>query len=166
MTDDRMLGIYLNDHLAGATAGLELARRLTNAHQDTEHEQSLAQFAEDVAEDRETLIQIMQTLGVRRAHYKTTAAWFAEKAGRVKPNGHLLTRSPLSSLLEVEIMQLGVEGKAAGWRTLRTIAAYDARLDSGQLELLIERARQQSDFLEGLRPVMSQNAFARVAADT
>jgi hypothetical protein len=41
-----------------------------------------------------------------------------EKAARLKLNGHLLARSPLSSLEELEMLRLGVEGKAAGWRTL------------------------------------------------
>src|SRR3954447_21320885 len=158
-TDDRMLGIYLNDHLAGATGGVELARRLHGAHRDTEHDKSLARLAEDISEDRDALVQLMQTLGIRRTQYKTSAAWLMEKAGRLKPNGHLLSRSPLSSLTELEIMQIGVEGKASGWRTLLALAPYDERLDSGQLEMLLERARQQSQLLEDLRPDMTSNAF-------
>ncbi len=48
-------------------------------------------------------------------------------------------------------MRLGVEGKAAGWRTLRALADRDVRLDAGQLDGLISRARRQSDFLEESR---------------
>src|SRR4051812_34315800 len=162
--DDRMLGIYLTAHLAGSTAGLELGRRLLGAHRNTEYEKGFARLVDEIEEDRETLIQIMQTLGIRRAHYKTSAAWLVEKAGRLKLNGHLLSRSPLSSLTELEIMQLGVEGKAAGWRTLRALAAYDARIDSGQMDVLLERARQQSALLEDVRPEIAQQAFAGINA--
>jgi hypothetical protein len=59
----------------------------------------------------------------------------------------LVARSPLSLLEEVELMRLGLEGKAAGWRTLRKLAERDQRLDSGQLDNLIERARSQSQTL-------------------
>ena len=48
-------------------------------------------------------------------------------------------------------MRLGVEGKAAGWRTLRALADQDGRLDAARLDELISRARRQSDFLEESR---------------
>ncbi len=73
------------------------------------------------------------------------------KAARLKLNGHLHTRSPLSNLEETEILRLGVEGKAAGWRTLRSVAEHDNRLDAGQLDELLARATGQSDELESLR---------------
>jgi hypothetical protein len=38
---------------------------------------------------------------------------------------HLTSRSPLSNLEELELLRLGVEGKAAGWRTLRVLACTD-----------------------------------------
>ena len=74
-----------------------------------------------------------------------------EKAGRLKFNGRILSRSTLSDLEELELLRLGVEGKAAGWRTLRTLAGTDARLDADQLDELISRASSQADQLEELR---------------
>ena len=107
------LGIYLNDHLAGATVGLELARRVAGTGQVPAPAARLREFAQEVAEDRETLLRIMGTLGLPVRSYKVWAAWAGEKAGRLKPNGHLTTRSPLSNLEELELLRLGVEGKAA-----------------------------------------------------
>ena len=51
----------------------------------------------------------------------------------------------------IRILRLGVEGKAAGWRILRTSADTDARLDPVRLDALIARARRQADLLEILR---------------
>jgi hypothetical protein len=93
----------------------------------------------------------MAVLGIKVRRYKVGAAWIGEKAGRLKLNGHLFARSPLSDLEELEILRLGVEGKAAGWRTLRTLADSDARLDPARLDELISRARRQADVLEDLR---------------
>ena len=75
------LGIYLNDHLAGATAGVELARRVAGAEQVPAAVPELRQFADEVAEDRAALRRIMGTLGVPVRGYKVWAAWAGEKAG-------------------------------------------------------------------------------------
>ena len=146
-----MLAIYLNDHLAGATAGTELAHRMARSHGDGEDGGTLRRLAAEIAQDRAALLDIMAALGIKVRRYKVSAAWIGEKAGRLKFNGRLLARSPLSDLEELEILRLGVEGKAAGWRTLRTLADTDTRLDAGRLDELISRARRQADALEDLR---------------
>jgi hypothetical protein len=146
-----MLGIYLNDHLAGATAGTELAHRTARSYGDGQDSGTLRRLAAEIAQDRAALLDIMATLGIKVRRYKVGAAWIGEKAGRLKFNGRLLARSPLSDLEELEMLRLGVEGKAAGWRTLRTLADTDMRLDPGRLDELISRARRQADALEDLR---------------
>jgi hypothetical protein len=146
----KALGVYLNDHLAGATGGAELARRMA-APRRPPAQRALQGLAYEIAEDRAVLLEIMAALGIPVRGYKVYAGWIGEKAGRLKLNGHLLTRSPLSSLEELEVLRLGVEGKAAGWRTLRVLADRDSRLDSRRLDELISRARSQAELLEELR---------------
>jgi hypothetical protein len=146
-----LLGIYLNDHLAGATGGAELARRVAGSSRGAGDSRALQGLAAEVAQDRVALEDIMAALGIPVRAYKVYAAWIGEKAARLKLNGRLLARSPLSSLEELEVLRLGVEGKAAGWRTLRVLAETDPRLDQGRLDELISRARRQADLLEELR---------------
>lgn len=146
-----LLGIYLNDHLAGATGGCQLARRAARSASSPAAADVLRRFAADVHQDRLALLDVMTTLGVPVRAYKVGAAWVGEKAARLKLNGFLLARSPLSSLEELEMLRLGVEGKAAGWRTIRVLADQDPRLDAGWLDELIARARGQADQLEELR---------------
>ncbi|HEX4258308.1 MAG TPA: hypothetical protein VH089_24690 [Streptosporangiaceae bacterium] len=146
-----LIGIYLNDHLAGATAGTELAHRVARHHDEVADRATLQRLAVEINADRRALLEIMALLGVPVRHYKTTAAWLGERAGRLKLNGRLLTRSPLSSLEELELMRLGVEGKAAGWRTLRQLADTEPQLNKAWLDELLARARSQADLLEDLR---------------
>ena len=113
-TEASMLGIYLNDHLAGATAGTELAHRTARSHRDGKNGGTLRRLAAEIAQDRAALLDIMTALGIKVRRCKVSAAWVGEKAGRLKFNGRLLTRSPLSNLEEPEMLRLGVEGKAAG----------------------------------------------------
>jgi hypothetical protein len=147
---NEFLAIYLNDHLAGATGGKELARRVAD-NWSGEHKEQLRRIADEISEDRTSLMTIMRRLGVRTDPVKIGLGWLAEKAGRLKLNGRLLDRSPLSPLLELEAMRLGVEGKAAGWRTLRSRAEHDNRLNIAELDTLIARAAEQIDSLERLR---------------
>jgi hypothetical protein len=146
-----LLAIYLNDHLAGATGGVELARRAAAWYPVPGQQATLGRLAADIAQDRMALLDLMAALGVPVRRYKVGVAWAAEKAGRLKLNGSLLTRSPLSNLEELEMLRLGVEGKAAGWRTLRELAKADGRLRPGTLDELITRAREQASLLEELR---------------
>lgn len=146
-----LLGIYLNDHLAGATGGAELARRMARSHHSEDGGGDLQRLAAEVTQDRAALLDIMAALSVPVRSYKVYAAWIGEKAARLKLNGSLLTPSPLSKLEELEMMRLGVEGKAVGWRTLRALAQADHRLDPAWLDELISRARRQADLLEELR---------------
>lgn len=152
----RLLGIYLNDHLAGATGGLALSRRLAAAERDGlagggDDGTALDRIAAEIEQDREDLLDIMSALEVPVSRYKTLAAWLAEKVGRLKFNGRVRRRSPLSGLLELEALWLGVHGKIAGWVVLRALAAHDDRLDSRRLDELITRARHQATTLEELR---------------
>ncbi|MBK3543713.1 transaldolase [Streptomyces sp. MBT60] len=161
-----LLAIYLNDHYAGATGGLELFRRAAKATPNSGDGAALADLAKQVEEDRDALARIMTDLGVTTSQPKVAMGWLAEKAGRLKPNGHILSRSPLSDLLETESMLLGVLGKTACWRTLRILAESDERLSADRLDTLLERAEQQSDTLEELRSAAVSRTLLPRPTDT
>jgi hypothetical protein len=158
-TEPALLGIYLNDHLAGATGGVELVRRSAGAHRDGPAGATLSRLATEIEQDRDSLLQMMAALEVPVRQYKVYSAWAAEKIGRLKLNGHLLDRSPLSSLIELETLRLGVEGKACLWRTLGQVAEHEPRLDVANLETLLQRATRQVDTLEELRVQASAEVF-------
>lgn len=66
--DLRHLSIYLNDHLAGATVGRELARRMAGSNRDNDYGPFLAQLAREVDEDREALLELMRALEIGVDH--------------------------------------------------------------------------------------------------
>ncbi|MFF0201378.1 hypothetical protein [Streptomyces sp. NPDC005017] len=146
-----LLGIYLNDHLAGATGGTERARHMTRSYGRTQLAATLEPIATEIAEDRATLLALMDRLDIPARSYKVYASRVAERLGRLKSNGRLVRRSPLSPLLELEALRVGVEGKTALWQTLRDLADHEKRLDPDLLDHLVARARRQQDVLEKLR---------------
>ena len=138
-----LLGIYLNDHLMGATAGVELFRRATGARPE------LAALTQEVEEDRAALLTLMHSVGVREDPLKMAAGWAGEKLGRLKLNGSIISRSPLSDVVELESLTLGVMGKLNGWRLLKGLG--DPRFDSAELDRLIARAQRQVEQLDAMR---------------
>lgn len=154
-----LLGIYLNDHLAGATGAVGLAGRSAAAHKGHPTGTALEHLAAEIGEDREALLDMFGALGVPVRRYKVYGAWLAEKAGRLKFNGRIRHRSPLSALIEIETLWMGVHGKAAAWETLRALADHDSRLDAARLDELISRARRQTSLLEELRENAAAEAF-------
>ncbi|MEU4353757.1 hypothetical protein [Streptomyces virginiae] len=157
------LAIYLNDHLTGANGVVELLRRAAEAHRGGALGTSLESLGEQVAQDRRSLLTLMADLDVPVMRTRAAFGRIAEKAGRLKLNGRVLSRSPLSDVLELEAMRLGVEGKAACWRSLRSLARTDPRIDVSLVEELIGRSEQQIRALEAMRSACASQLFAREA---
>ena len=145
------LTTYLNDHLAGSTAGLDLARRAAANNEGTPPGKVLAEVADEIAEDREALLDVMARLSVSRDPIKVAGGWAVEKLGRLKLNGSIVSYSPLSRMLEIEGLALGVEGKGSLWQALKVTHGDDPRLRGVDLDALIARARSQRRRLERLR---------------
>jgi hypothetical protein len=79
---NRYLAIYLNDHLAGATLGLELVRRASKEHHG-ELAEFLHELRDQIEQDYRALLEVMAALGVKRSRVKPAVAWAAEKVGRL-----------------------------------------------------------------------------------
>jgi hypothetical protein len=153
---DRLLAIYLNDHLAGATLGVELARRLRSSP-GTVDASAIARLCSEIEADRATLGRVMERLAIGRERLKTAVAWLAEKLGRLKLNGQLRGHSPLSPVVELEVLSLGVTGKMRLWKTLeRTVGA---RLPDVDFAALAERAAAQLEAIDELHGEASRKAL-------
>ncbi|MEZ0165198.1 hypothetical protein AB2L27_10535 [Kineococcus sp. LSe6-4] len=154
-----LLTVYLGDHLAGASAGRARLARAARAHAGTETGRVLADLHTEVVADRRELLRWMRALQVPRRRHLQVAARVVEALGALKPNGRLVRRSPLRTVVELEALLLGVEGKAAGWRSLRELAEaggpagsrLDARSAGTSFDVLLERAERQAARLEELR---------------
>lgn len=160
MTEQHLLSIYLNDHLAGAIAGGELARRAASSNEGSELGLFLAELAEKIVQDRESLERLMKVLEIRRNLAKDAAAWLSEKVGRLKLNGQVIGYSPLSKLIELEGLSLGVNGKLSLWKTLKMLSREDERIDAAEIDGLIEGALSQAITLEEERTKIIGQVFS------
>ena len=81
-----------------------------------------------------------------------------EKVGRLKRNGQLRGYSPLSRVLELEALSVGIAGKLVLWQSLQGLPLTE-RLRRIDLEDLIERARRQREEVEEHRQQAASQAF-------
>jgi hypothetical protein len=157
-----LLDLYLQDHHAGAVAGVELARRAAKSNRGNAYGPDLEAITTEIEEDLRELERVMDQLQVPRAKLKDTAAWVAERLGRLKRNGTWLSYSPLSRMIELEGLILGVTGKLGLWEALGSSAA--AVSDASDLERLASRARDQRSRLDRLRLNAAAEALGEAVA--
>jgi hypothetical protein len=93
--------------------------------------------------------------------WKIGAAITGEMLGRFKLNGVLVGYSPLSRVLELEVLIAGIEAKRLFWNALMT--AHRPELASFDFAALAQRAAEQRDHLEPQHRLAAQLAFS--AAD-
>lgn len=118
MARDKYLSIYLNDHLAAFVALRDVAARARRSNEGSPLSRYLGEVEAELEDSRATLARAMRDLGVRRDPFKRAAAWTAEKVGRLKLNGHLVSYSPLSRVLELEGLIAGAELETRTWAAL------------------------------------------------
>jgi hypothetical protein len=118
-----LLTIYLNDHLAALITGRELARRLQSAAGDDDQRSLATDLLEHFLDSEHELERLLIETGSRPSPLKGRLAWAAEKAGRLKLNGHITSRSPLSDLVELEGLTVLLEYELAAWRSLQQLAS-------------------------------------------
>jgi hypothetical protein len=152
------LASYLNDHLAGSAAALELLEKMRAANEGNEVGKTVAELHEAVKQDRAALETIMQTLDVGVSSLRLAGGRVVEKVSRVKFDEWATRDRDLSLLLETEALALGIEGKMAGWCALKELPG--GRLNDVDLDGLIGRARQQRATVEELRLDAARAAFA------
>jgi hypothetical protein len=135
------LDSYLNDHLAGSVAALELIAHCAHLYKGKPLGAFFANMEAQIAADRDTLRDLMRLLGVDESKVRQAGAWAGEKLGRAllaiagnEPGG-------LGLLLALEGLIMGIAGKGLLWRALA--AANLPKLEAFDFEKLRRRAAEQ-----------------------
>ena len=158
--DEKLLGLYLSDHLTGATAGVSRIQRMAEAFADTPVSAELSRVSAEITRERVVLRGLIQDLGLRQRPHRQAAAWLAEHSGRLKLNGRVLSRSPMTLVLESELMRAAILGKIGGWQTLEELAP-ELGLDPSTFAGLIADGRSQIAALDRVHEHARSNAFRK-----
>src|SRR5918998_2479726 len=84
MASAQGLETYLNDHLAGAAGGSELANKISSEYAGTQFGPFLAELARDIDQDKATLEELMERLGNQESVIKQGGSWVAEKVSKLQ----------------------------------------------------------------------------------
>jgi hypothetical protein len=156
---NKALDNYLNDHLAGAMLGTDLAEQIAEHNEGTPLGDLMTSISAQIEQDRQDLIDLMEATGTSRNPVKQVTTWIAEKASRPKFSGFTSGDSDLGTFLALESLTLGVAGKLSLWVALREVRAEHPALSRAPLDELIQRAQSQRDALEQERVVAARRAL-------
>lgn len=152
---------YLNDHLAGAAAGIQLAERCHDRDPESELGHVLQALLLEIRHDREVLERVIRVLEGSPDTIKRATALGAERISslrmwlpRIGPGSEESAR-----LEEIEVLSLGIEGKRLLWAALAQLSSTDERLSGFPFPELKRRARSQRDRLERFRLRLAADAL-------
>jgi hypothetical protein len=152
---------YLNDHLAGSIAAVELLDRLIEAYAGKPLERFFSDLRADVQEDQQQLKELIEKLGAEESTVRKAGAWIVEKLSRPKIDLGDSGKAELGLFLALEALILGITGKRSLWRALQAAsrtAPELARLDYSGLE---KRAIEQCERVEARRLEIARAVFKR-----
>ena len=150
------LHTYLNDHLAGSVAAIELLDDLIEHHSEDRFGKIFRDLCDEIEADQETLRNLIRKLGAEESAARKAGAWLAEKFSRVK----IGDADDSAELLQVlEGLALGISGKQLLWRSLAATEANFPALQGSDFSELEKRAHDQFERVEGLRMQMVREAF-------
>ncbi len=156
---DKPINVYLNDHLAGAMLGSDLAGQIRDQSEGTALGDVMTEIAAEIEEDRETLVELMEAMDVSRNPFKQVTGWVAEKASRVKFSGAGSGEPDHGTFMALESLRLGVAGKRCLWLALEQVRDRHQALALLDLARLIERAASQEQTLERERMAAGAQAL-------
>lgn len=148
---DEFLGIYLNDHLAGALVALELLQHLERAYSGHAVEQFATALRADIEDDRRELRQLMRQLNVAESRARQATAWVAERVTLMKLRLDDWAAGDFRLFEALEALALGIEGKRALWVALAEAAQRAPVLRLLDYDRLVRRAVEQRERVEARR---------------
>ncbi|KHK98743.1 hypothetical protein LK09_07445 [Microbacterium mangrovi] len=152
-----ILSVYLSEHLVGSTVGLQRVQRMASAYRKTSIGAPLGVLATEVEEERQLLADLMTLLAIPRRRSREALGWLGERVGRLKINGRI-SGSPMTPVLEIELMRSAVVGKLSGWETLGELGP-ELALPPAVFRDLADRARRQLRMLEAMHQEVAPAAF-------
>lgn len=141
-----MIGVYLNDHLAGSVTALEMLSHLEPAYPDLAS--FVARLRTDIEEDQEELKALLQKMGIGRSLLRRAAGWLTEKLAELKLRLDDPARGSLRLLEALETLSLGIEGKRGLWQALEMASAFNTHLQGLNYGRLLKRAEDQRASVE------------------
>jgi hypothetical protein len=144
----RMRRLYLDDHLALTEGWIALTRRIARTNEGSDLGADLHELLNDLAHEPALLDRLLSEAGGHPHRIKQQVLRMAERLGRLKPNGAFLRYSPLSRVVELEMLTASLLLRAAMWDALVQAFGPGYQLCQTTLRELADRAHRQMAWVE------------------
>jgi hypothetical protein len=145
------LSTYLNDHLAGAVAGVSIIEAVIEHIADQQDAETLDQVKREIEEDKVELERLISSLDIDESTFRKTTGWISEKMAEIKLRFDDPAAGGLFVFEALEALSLGIEGKRSLWTLLSAASETNSKLRSVDYKQLIKRAEDQRERVEALR---------------
>ncbi len=152
------LVVLLRNHQAGGRAALDLLDRAIDGQRARSWADGLRTLRGEYREDLDFNESVMRRLRVQASPVQVLGTRLAERVGRLKPNGRIVRRSPLSDVVELEGLIAAVHVKVAGWQAAQ-VGEFLTAEESARLEELEARAHTQAERLSGMHAQAAADAL-------
>ncbi|WCO65003.1 hypothetical protein PO878_10885 [Iamia majanohamensis] len=157
------LGHHLATHQAGAALAMSTAQRARAAEEGTDLGRALATFLDELEDERDTLRRAQRALDLEPAGVVGVVRTATDGARRLLHLATTARRTPLTRVLELEVLVTGVTGKMRVWEVLGELADQEPDLPDVDWEALVVRARGQREVLLAHHRQAAREAFAIAA---
>jgi hypothetical protein len=153
---------YLNDHLAGSVAALELVDRLIETYKGKPLEQFFKDLRNEIDADQGELQDLIEKLGEKESALRKAGLWMAEKFSRAKIRLSGSEEDRMGLLHALEGLVLGITGKRGLWTALAAAADTVPQLRELDYARLEKRAAEQCDRVDAKRLEIAGKIFSSV----
>ena len=159
------LGIYLNDHLAGSVAAVELLEDLAKTYHGKPLGVFFQELRTDIQADQDVVREMVDALGASESGVRKAGAWLMEKLGRVKLQLAEDRDGEFGLYQALEGLVLGITGKQLLWRALSSLARNAPELGGRDFAKLEQRAVDQRERAEAKRMEIAVKGVQPKSAD-
>ncbi|MFN8122962.1 MAG: hypothetical protein U0237_11095 [Thermoleophilia bacterium] len=149
MEDRAHLRIYLSERIALMHAAMRLARRMRGAPGEPGMGPLRDEALDALADDAATLTSFLRQVGAMPPRLRIAGAVVGERLGRLKLNGRLTGRSPLSGLQELDGMLALLDLAAGAWAAIDDAAVAAREVVGGREERLRDLAARMAVYRRG-----------------
>jgi hypothetical protein len=153
------LATYLNDHLAGSVAAVELLEHLIKTHEGSPLAEFFQRLRADVVADQEILRKLVKRFKADEGPIRKAGAWLVEKFSRARIRVSGEKAGELGLMQALEVLVLGVTGKQLLWRSLSATFSNSPLLKGINLDELEQRAIEQIERVEAKRLEAAREVF-------
>lgn len=154
--ESKLLQIYVADHRAASAAVTERLAQMT-AYTHLSFVGEIELLHRQFITEHEWLDAMAHRHGLTGGTLKRSAARFGEILGRLKLNGRLRSTSPLSPLIEVEMLIAAIAIKISFFQTLAAVP--DLAGDSDDALEFLDQAHQQFEIVTKWHRALRREAF-------